>query len=125
MNCAEPQYAGKIDYANPLRKPVEGFRSGSKARGRKSTGVWSWLTQIWGKVAQRLGLHEFVDQFRASFAQRVSPVCAAGRTRTSVLGQSEEEKQVSQASRVPKGGRNEDLWQGVISHSAQRLSEKH
>jgi hypothetical protein len=44
------------------------------------------LVQMWGEVAERPGLHEFADDIWASFAQRVSPVCAAGRARIGVPG---------------------------------------
>jgi hypothetical protein len=102
-------------------KVSQGFRSGSKAPGGKSVGRQGFVTQVWGKVAQRPGLYEFADDFRTSFAQRIRPLCAAGRARMGVPGQQREGNDRPKPHECRMRSRNVGLRQGAIPHSGTWL----
>lgn len=100
-----------------LRYPGRGFRSGSKARGHKSAGVLTHARPDMGKAAQGAGLCEFGGDFGASFAQRVSPLCAGGQARTSMSGWRKGENEPPRARRRRMKGGNKGLRQGAMVHS--------
>ena len=100
------------------------YTSGSKARRQRCAGVLSLLAQMWGKRVRRTGLCEFVGRFRVWFAQRVSRLCAASRSRTSMFGWRTRESELPKSRQRHTGGKNGGWRQEAVSHSAQRLREE-
>ena len=58
---------------------------------------------LWGKVVQEPGLYQFWGGFWASIAQRMSPLCAAGRQERACPDSQDRKRSEPSLTRAGKG----------------------